>query len=107
MLLVIALLIAVFLVSPAVGVGVVALAAVAEMGEAIFWRRFLRRYRVQTGAEAMVGKRGEVVEPCDPLGRVRVRGELWQARSAQPLPVGQPVRVVAVVALTLEVEATD
>lgn len=104
MLLAIAILIAVFLVSPAVGVAVIVLAAVAEVGEAMFWRRFLRRYRIRTGAEGMVGMHGVIVEPCDPLGRVRVRGELWQARASSPLGTGKAVRVIAVADLTLEVE---
>ena len=79
MLLAIAILLAVFVVSPKIGVAVVALAAVVEVGEFLFWRRFLRRYRVQTGREAMVGQDAAVVEAGDPYGRVRIRGELWSA----------------------------
>jgi membrane protein implicated in regulation of membrane protease activity len=82
----------------------VAVAAVVEVGEVYFWIRFLRRYRVTTGAEGLVGERAEVVEALDPAGRVRVRGELWAARAAQPAIAGQRVRVTAVDGLTLEVE---
>ena len=51
-------------------------ALVIEVGEVFLWIRFLRRYRVTTGAEGMVGERAEVIGP----GRVRVRGEIWSAR---------------------------
>jgi membrane-bound serine protease (ClpP class) len=103
MLLAIAILLTVFVLSPPIGAAVVVLAAVFEVGEVLFWRRFLRRYRVSTGAEALVGESVEVVQACDPSGRVRVRGELWNARASQPLGVGDVARVTAVDGLTLEV----
>ncbi len=81
MLLAIAILLTVFVLSPRTGFAVIALAAAVEVGEYFFWRRFLRRYRIRTGAEALIGEQVRVVEACDPLGRVRVRGELWNARS--------------------------
>jgi len=80
-------------------------AVVVEVGEVYFWIRFLRRYRVTTGAEGLVGERGEVVEACVPIGRVRVRGELWRARAGEPLGAGRLVRVVGVDGLTLDVES--
>jgi membrane-bound serine protease (ClpP class) len=85
--------------------GVVALfaAAVVEVGEVFFWIRFLRRYPVTTGAEGLVGERGEVIVRCAPLGRVRLRGEIWNARSEEPLELGDEVRVEAVDGLTLVV----
>ena len=107
MLLAIAILRALFVVSPQIGIAVVALAAVVEVAEVLFWRRFLRRYRVQTGSEAMVGQIAEVVEACDPDGRVQIRGELWSARASGPLAVGAQVRVAAVDGLTLEVAPVD
>jgi membrane-bound serine protease (ClpP class) len=79
---------------------VVCVAALVEVGEVFFWLKFLRRYRVQTGAEAMVGQRGEVIGP----GRVRVRGEIWSANSEAPLHAGDTVRVAAIDGLTLRVE---
>ena len=102
MLLAIAILLTVFVLSPPVGVAVIAIAAVVEVGEYLFWRRFLRRYRIQTGVEALVGEEVEVVEGCAPLGRVRLRGELWNARSATPLAAGETARVAAIDGLTLE-----
>jgi membrane-bound serine protease (ClpP class) len=82
----------------------VGVAAVVEVGEIYLWIRFLRRYRVTTGAEGLVGERAEVVEACTPLGRVRVRGELWAARAEPPAIVGQRTRITGVDGLTLEVE---
>ena len=50
-----------------------------EVGEVFFWIRFLRRYRVTTGAEGMIGERAEVIGP----GRVRVpRRDLERAQRA-------------------------
>jgi membrane-bound serine protease (ClpP class) len=79
-------------------------AAAIEVGEVLLWRRFLRRYRVRTGAEALIGERAEVVSPCAPEGTVRLRGELWRARSGSPASEGESVRVTRVDGLTLEVE---
>ena len=83
--------------------GVIALfaAAVIEVGEVFFWIRFLRRYPVTTGAEGLVGERGEVMVRCAPHGRVRLRGEIWNARSEEPLELGEEARVEAVDGLTL------
>jgi membrane-bound serine protease (ClpP class) len=106
-LLAIAILLAVFLLSPPIGAAVLVLAAVIEVGEVVFWRRFLRRYRVSTGVEALLGESVEVVEACNPSGRVRVRGELWNARAPQPMQVGEVARVTAVDGLTLEIVPGD
>ncbi|MGH2955055.1 MAG: NfeD family protein [Solirubrobacterales bacterium] len=76
-------------------------AAVVEVAEVFLWIRFLRRYRVTTGAEGLVGARAEVIARCAPEGRVRVRGEIWNARCEQPLEVGERAEVEAVEGLTL------
>jgi membrane-bound serine protease (ClpP class) len=103
MLLVLALAGLFVLPSPWGVVGVVVAAAI-EVLEVAFWRRFLRRYRVQTGTEAMVGTRVEVLEACAPEGRVLVGAEIWNARSEVPVANGRIVRIVAVDGLTLVVE---
>ena len=76
------------------------LALVVEIGEIYLWIRFLRRYRVTTGAEGMVGERAEVIGP----GRVRIRGEIWNARGEEGRGPGETVRVSGVDGLTLVVE---
>lgn len=63
-----------------------------------------RRRRVVSGAEAMLGAEGEVVAWEDGRGRVRVQGELWEARASRPLSPGTPVRVVERKGLVLGVE---
>ena len=78
----------------------VCVAALIEVAEVAFWLRFLRRYRVQTGAEGMLGERAEIIDAA----RVRLRGEIWAARSATALEPGARVRVTGVDGLTLEVE---
>ena len=80
-------------------------AALVEVAEVAFWLRFLRRYRVRTGAEGMIGERGEVIEAVsEEGGRVRVYGEIWAARSDATLEPGDRVRIAGVEGLTLEVE---
>lgn len=102
MFLAVAVLLAVFVLSPTLGAVVVTLGVVVEVGELLFWRRFLRRYRVSTGAEGLIGETVEVVQACDPAGKAMVRGELWNARSAETLVAGEAAQVVAVDGLTLE-----
>ena len=82
----------------------VAGALALEVAELAFWRRFLRRYRLRSGPETLVGERATVVLPLNPVGRVRVRGELWNARSSAPAATGESVTITAIDGLTLEVE---
>ena len=80
------------------------LAAVIEVGEVFLWIRFLRRYRVTTGAEGLVGERAEVIAACAPDGRVKLRGEIWNARCEAGAERGAMVSVAEVDGLTLVVE---
>ena len=89
---------------PGLGVAAVAFGIAVEVAEVGFWVRFLRRDRVTTGAEGLVGARAEVIEGCAPEGRVRLRGEIWRARCPAGAGVGETVVVTAVDKLTLEVE---
>jgi membrane protein implicated in regulation of membrane protease activity len=89
---------------PGWGIAAVTLGIVVEVAEVGFWIRFLRRYRIRTGVEGMIGSRAEVIEPCDPRGRVRVRGEIWHARCATGAERGDRVTVTGDEGLTLEVE---
>jgi membrane-bound serine protease (ClpP class) len=107
MLLVGAILLALFVLPPGWGIAAVALGIVIEVAEVGFWVRFLRRYRVRTGVEGLIGTTGEVIETCDPRGRVRLRGEIWHARCASRAEVGERVTVTGVDGLTLEVEAPE
>jgi membrane protein implicated in regulation of membrane protease activity len=104
MLLVGAIVLAVFVLPPGWGVAAVATAAVIEVAEVGFWIRFLRRYRVRTGVEGLIGAHAEVIESCEPSGRVRLRGEIWHARCPGGAGVGERVEVTGVDGLTLEVK---
>jgi membrane-bound ClpP family serine protease len=57
------------------------------------------------GLSDMVGTRGEVVKRLDPEGMVRIRGELWKAKSAgRKIETGTIVTVVGQKGLKLIVE---
>jgi len=99
-----AIVLAIFVLPPGWGIAAVTAAIVIEVAEVGFWIRFLRRYRVSTGAEALIGRRAEVIETCDPVGRVRLRGEIWHARCDDRAEIGDAVTVTGVAGLTLEVE---
>lgn len=102
--LVVAAVVALFVLPAPWGVVALGAALAVEVLELLFWRRFLRRYRVRVGPEALLGMRAEVVQPCAPVGLVRVRGELWTARSSAPVDSGQTVTVSGMEGLTLRVE---
>ena len=104
MILVGAIALAVLVLPPGWGIAAVTLAIVIEVAEVGFWIRFLRRYRVSTGVEGLIGLSGEVIETCDPSGRVRLRGEIWHARCPAGASVGDRVTVTGVEGLALEVE---
>ena len=86
--------------------GVIAVAAGGgfELLEAWLLWRWSHRRVPSVGTEALIGVSGVVDSPCRPLGRVRVKGELWQARCADGADVGALVRVLAIERLTLVVE---
>jgi membrane-bound ClpP family serine protease len=51
--------------------------------------------RPLTGLPGMVGSRGKVVSPLAPKGVIRIKGELWEAKSAgRRIKVGEEVMVV-------------
>jgi membrane-bound serine protease (ClpP class) len=102
--LLIAALIVLLVVGPPWGLVAVAGAFVLEIGEYFAWKRFLRRYRLRSGPETLVGRTTTVVDDCDPLGRVRLDGEFWNARATVPVRAGEVVRIKAIEGLTLEVE---
>jgi membrane-bound serine protease (ClpP class) len=66
-----------------------------------------RRRAVVTGREQMIDSTGPVLDWRGVEGRVRVRGESWNARSTAPLSPGQQVRVTRIDGLTLHVEPDE
>ena len=75
--------------------------------EITYWQRRMRRVKVATGAENLIGATGEAATPLAPVGQIRVLGELWQARASSDVPLGTSVRVVGMTGLTLDVEPVD
>jgi membrane protein implicated in regulation of membrane protease activity len=98
---------ALFALPPGWGIAAVSLGIVVEVAEVGFWVRFLRRYRISTGPEALIGRRAEVIEACEPLGRVRLRGEIWHAHCDQGAAIGDAVVISGVAGLTLQVERPE
>lgn len=79
--------------------------ALIEVGETYLWIRFLRRYKVRGGAEGLIDARAEVVEALSPRGKVKLRGEIWNAEAADggSIDAGEAVIVGEVRGLTLVV----
>lgn len=92
------------LLDPPFGVILLVVGLVVEVAETAFWFRFLKRYRIRTGVEALIGEPAEVVGDCRPRGKVRLRGELWNAECPEGAAVGERVRIAGVEGLTLRVE---
>jgi membrane-bound serine protease (ClpP class) len=61
------------------------------------------------GRDWMIGEMGEAVADVAPQGTVRIREALWRAETnrATPIRQGEPVRVVAIEGLVLEVEPEE
>jgi membrane-bound serine protease (ClpP class) len=64
-----------------------------------------QRAKPVTGLEAFIGETGIVLEPLDPLGNVRVHGEIWQALSETGrIEAGEKIRVLSMKNFRLTVE---
>lgn len=96
MLVILAILAAIFLLPSPWGLIAIVAALVVDLTEVGFGLWYAKRRRPQTGVEALVGSIARVVVRCDPLGQVRVSGELWQARCEPPAEPGDEVRVEAI-----------
>ncbi len=60
--------------------------------------------KARTGAEGLEGAHGVAVSPLDPMGKIGLHDELWQAESLEGnLPAGTEVVVVSCEGLTLKV----
>jgi membrane protein implicated in regulation of membrane protease activity len=68
-------------------------AALVEVGEIAVFIWYSKRRRATTGAEALPGMLGTVVEACRPIGQIRVDGELWRARCEEGADPGDTVVV--------------
>jgi membrane protein implicated in regulation of membrane protease activity len=102
--LVVAILLAIFVLPSPWGIVAVFAGIAIEVVEQVFWFRYQARRRVRTGVEGHIGERAEVVRALAPEGRVKFRGEVWKARAEEPIAEGETVTVTGTEGLTLEVE---
>ena len=101
MLLLGAILLAVFVLPSPWGVVAVIVGAIVEIAESALFIWWSKRRRAAVGVEALVGQKAVVATPS----QVRVAGELWNARSGDALVPGTEVVVREVEGLTLVVDA--
>lgn len=100
---VVALLLALFVLSSPWSYVALAMGAAVEGAEAWFWWWLSRRRKPTVGVETLVGRTAIVASECRPRGQVRVAGELWQARCERGASEGEKVEVVEVDRLELVV----
>ena len=110
-----ALVVALLFLSSPWNVVLVVTAAIVDLGETgvlVWWSRRRRaRGPAAVGVDAIVGRRGVALGRLDPLsrdpaGQVRVDGEIWGARSVEPIEPGAAVTISSVDGLVLDVEPT-
>ena len=77
--LIIAILLALFVLPSPWGLVVVLCAGVLEVFE-ITWGLRLARKRSSVGAHTLIGRQAVVVRALDPVGQVTIDGERWKAR---------------------------
>jgi membrane-bound serine protease (ClpP class) len=108
MLTLIALVLALFLVPSPWNWILVIVAAVIDVIETtgfVWWSRRRRRTtQPAVGIEDLVGRTGVAASALLPDGQVRVHGEIWAARSREPVDRGARIVVRSVDGLVLDVE---
>jgi membrane protein implicated in regulation of membrane protease activity len=101
----IALLLAVFVLPSPWGLVAVVVAAVLDITETGLFLWWSKRRKASVGVETLVGKLAVAATDLWPEGQVRVGGEIWRARCAGGCDSGTKVVVRSVDGLTLVVEA--
>ena len=94
---------------PAVRIGLYTALALALPFAAIFIILLVALFRslkqkVSTGDEGMIGLIGTAENDIHQSGRVKVRGEYWNACSSSHIAAGKNIKVLAVENLKLKVE---
>ena len=59
------------------------------------------------GMDGMIGETGLVKDALNPVGRVQVHGELWEAEAEGPVAEGEAVRVDSVAGLKIKVSPVE
>lgn len=81
----------------------VTLASFGFFGVAFFAAMRAQRLRAKVAVETIVGQRGVVTTPIDPVGTVQVHSELWTAVADEPIGRGEEVEVTALEGLRVHV----
>jgi membrane protein implicated in regulation of membrane protease activity len=100
MLLLGAILLAIFVLPSPWGVVAVFAGGLIDIAESLVLLKWSQRRRAVTGVEVLIGKTAVVSSPT----QVRVAGEIWEARSNRVLVPGDEVVVHGVEGLTLLVD---
>jgi membrane-bound serine protease (ClpP class) len=106
MVLLIAILLAFFVLDEPWNWVVLIVGAILEVAETTLYVWWSKRRKAVVGAEALIGRLAVVAADCLPEGQVRVAGELWHARCDAGARAGEEVVVREVEKLTLVVEPT-
>jgi membrane protein implicated in regulation of membrane protease activity len=103
-LLLIALVLAIFVLPQPWGLVAVALGATIDVIETFVFMWWSKRRRPKVGIGALVGMVGVAISELWPEGQVKVNGEIWRARCAGGCDAGTKVVVRSVDGLTLVVD---
>ncbi len=104
MLLLLAILLAVFILPAPWNYVAVIVGACLEVAETYFFVKWSKRRKTSVGVETLVGRAGVAVGDLWPVGQVKVGGEIWQARCEGGCDAGTEVVIRSVEGLMLEVE---
>jgi len=102
--LLIAILLAIFVLPSPWGIVAIGAAGLLETGETYLGFRWSRRERAAVGVEALIGKAGVATTDLRLEGQVKVDGELWGARCESGVDAETRVVVTGIEGLTLTVE---
>lgn len=89
------------------GVVVIAAATAATMSLLSWQSLRVRRMKVTTGEQGLMGEIGVARSSLTPRGRVFVHGELWNAIAECPVQAAAEVRITGLQGLVLRVEPVD
>jgi membrane protein implicated in regulation of membrane protease activity len=104
LLLLLAIVLAIFVLSKPWGVVAVVVAVAIEVVEIGVFRWWSQRRRAGVGLETLLGRRAVVMTALAPVGQVKIDGEVWGARCEVFVDPGTHVVVQGVDDLTLVVE---
>jgi membrane-bound serine protease (ClpP class) len=103
-LLLFAIVLAIFVLPSPWGLVAVVVAAVLEIAETGLFLWWSQRRKASVGVESLVGREGVVLSDLWPEGQIRIAGEIWRARCDGGCEPGTRVVVRAVDGLMLDVE---